>query len=183
MTNLHPEIMRGVTLIELMVTLSVLAILVTMGVPAFQDLINNNKATGVTNSLVSALNFGRSEAVKRGQLVTVCTSNSTASATPGCDGTSWKSGWVVFVDNPATGVVDGADTVLKVGQVPNVPSAASFTGDANVANYTSFKPNGQRQDSVASAQLEDYLTLCLGGKQRRIAINNTGRIHVDTGSC
>lgn len=182
MTNLHAETMRGVTLIELMVTLSVLAITVTMGVPAFLDLINNNKATGITNSLVSALNFGRSEAVKRGQLVTVCTSNSTASATPGCDGTSWKSGWVVFVDSPATGVVDGTDVVLKVGQVPNVPSGTSFTGDANLTGYVSFKANGQSQDNAASTT-GGNLTLCLSGKKRTIGINTTGRIHVDTGTC
>ncbi len=182
MTHWDPETMRGVTLIELLVTLSVAAILLAIGVPSFQDLINNNRATGVANNLVSAIGLARSEAVKRGQLVTVCTSASTGNASPTCNGTSWKDGWVVFVDGPVTGAVDGTDLVLKVGQMSTLPPGSSFTGAGNLASYVSFKPSGQSQDGAGSGA-GGNLTLCLGGKQRVININTTGRIHVDKGNC
>jgi type IV fimbrial biogenesis protein FimT len=60
---------RGFTLLELMVTIAVLAILATIGVPSFQGLIQSNRVTTQTNELVTALNFARTEAIKRGRSV------------------------------------------------------------------------------------------------------------------
>ena len=62
---------RGFTLLELMVTVAVVAILATVGVPSFRDLIQNNRVTTQTNELVTALNFARTEAVKRARAVEV----------------------------------------------------------------------------------------------------------------
>ena len=62
---------RGFTLLELMVTVAVAAILATVAVPGFRDLIQNNRVTTQTNELVTALNFARTEAVKRGRPVDV----------------------------------------------------------------------------------------------------------------
>ena len=65
------KVCRGFTLVELMVTIAVVAILATVAVPGFRDLIRNNRVTAQTNEIVSALNFGRTEAIKRGRSVTV----------------------------------------------------------------------------------------------------------------
>ena len=65
----------GFTLVELMVTLTVLAILVGVALPSFRDMILNNRRTAIVNDLVSSLLLARSEAIKRGQPVSVCASS------------------------------------------------------------------------------------------------------------
>lgn len=80
----------GFTLIELMVTVSILAILLGIGVPSFRATIQGNRVASVSSDLVAALHFARSEAVRRGENVTLCSSNDQAT----CSG-DWVDGWVV----------------------------------------------------------------------------------------
>ena len=61
-------------MIELIVTMVVAAIVLTLGVPSFRELINNNRLTSGANEFVTALNLARSEAIKRSVRVTVCKS-------------------------------------------------------------------------------------------------------------
>ncbi|TNF61933.1 MAG: prepilin-type N-terminal cleavage/methylation domain-containing protein, partial [Burkholderiales bacterium] len=69
------RLQSGFTLIELMVTITVLAVLLGVGVPSFQATIQGNRITTAANDLVAALQYARSEAVRRGVNVTVCSSN------------------------------------------------------------------------------------------------------------
>ncbi len=83
----------GFTLIELLITMVVAGVLTAMAVPAFNSFIQNDRDIGQANSLVSSLNFARSEAVKENIAggLTVCPSmNGTA-----CGGTAWTGGWIV----------------------------------------------------------------------------------------
>ena len=66
---------NGFTLIELMVTISIMVILVTMAVPSLQALIERNAVAGQVDSLVSSLITARSEAIKRNTIVVMCRSN------------------------------------------------------------------------------------------------------------
>ena len=75
-------------MLELMVTVAVVAILATVGVPGFQGLVQNNRVTTQTNELVTALNFARTEAVKRGRSVQVAV----AQADPGWTATVATTG-------------------------------------------------------------------------------------------
>ena len=62
---------NGFTLIELMVTVAVLAIVLSLGVPSYRALIINNRLTAQANALVASINLARSEAIKRGVRVWV----------------------------------------------------------------------------------------------------------------
>ncbi|MEW6478938.1 MAG: GspH/FimT family pseudopilin [Pseudomonadota bacterium] len=81
---------KGFTLIEMMVAISLLAILVSIGVPSFRAFIEANRITAVTNDLVAALQFARSEAIRTGNNMTVCSSNDQSTCSGG-----WVNGWVV----------------------------------------------------------------------------------------
>lgn len=102
---------NGFTLIELMVTLSVAAILLTVAVPNFIMFTQNGRLASQSNELVTILNYARSEAVKGGQRVTVC---SRATDTSCSGATNWDNGFLVFVDPNGSGTVDVGEVPLQV---------------------------------------------------------------------
>ena len=180
--------MRGFTLIELMVTIAVAAILLGIAVPSFQDLVIRNRLATKANELITALNLARSEAVKRGIWVTVCKSaNSTASSSDCSDSGSvnWVQGWIVFVDNTqiagnVAGKIDGADQRLRVIG-PGSGGGLSISGGANFADWISYLPSGV---SVGNGGLADgTLTLCISPKGRKVIISRTGRARVEETTC
>lgn len=71
---------RGFTLIELLVTVAILAILLGLAVPSFRSLIENNRTQTAANNLTGALQFARSEAIKRGVATQICRRNGNACA-------------------------------------------------------------------------------------------------------
>ena len=83
------------TLIELMVALAIGVILLTIGIPAFQTMMQGNQATGSANEMLGAIRLARSEAVKRAAPVTLCPKNADNS---GCVAGAWQNGWLLFTD-------------------------------------------------------------------------------------
>lgn len=93
---------KGFTLVELMITITVLAILLAVGVPAMQSFIAQNRLSGTANEFIAATMLARSEAIKRGGAVTICRSvNADISSTNTCDASQndWQTGWLVLVEN------------------------------------------------------------------------------------
>lgn len=95
---------RGFTLIELMTTLAILAILVGIGVPSMRSFLVEQSLTGELSRLTSALAFARAEAVSKSQQVVVCAS---ADGLACSNATNWATGWIVFRDVNS----DGAATL------------------------------------------------------------------------
>lgn len=174
--------MSGVTLIELVVTLSIAAILLAIGVPSFQNIVATNRIASLTNELSSALQLARSEAVTRGKTVTVCKSNDVSASAPSCntvEDDGWQNGWVVFVDDNNDGDLDSGELALRVGQ----PSSgnAVISGDTNFVSYVKYRPNGQSEG--ASSGTAGTLTICIAPNQRSITLNPIGRLSIATGTC
>ena len=63
---------RGFTLVEMLVVMAISAILIAAAVPSFQSLIASTRASSASGTLVSNLEYARSEAIRRNQNVTVC---------------------------------------------------------------------------------------------------------------
>jgi len=155
---------RGFTLVELMVTIVVLAILVTAAFPSFIDLIRNNRLTTQANDFVASLRFARAEAVKRGVNVNV------AALAPAADGTDeWGGGWQI-VDAPS-------GEVLRRHVALDSDNTLNSAG--NISTYQ-FRPDG----GVASG---DTLELCDSRREngRGITITRVGRVAISdpTAAC
>lgn len=146
----------GFTMLELLVTLAIAAIIVTMGVPSFKTTIQNQRMTAATNELVMSLNLAKSEAIKRVQYVTVCKSDDSISCTGG--GTSWSDGWLVF----ANSTIGNLDTIDKddeiIGFYRALSEKLSLTPSGTVTSFISFRPTGTMGTSVAN--LSGTLTTC-----------------------
>jgi type IV fimbrial biogenesis protein FimT len=93
----------GFTLIELVVTVALLAILLALAGPPLRELVLNNRRATQINDLMVSLNLARAEAVKRGETTFVCVSN--AEERPDCDArnVAWERGWLVVVDSNRDG--------------------------------------------------------------------------------
>jgi type IV fimbrial biogenesis protein FimT len=121
----------GMTLLELMVVLAVMAILLTIVPPSLSGLIQRNRVAAQVNGFVGDLQFARAEAVKEGLPVTVCTSSDGVT----CKGaTSWNTGWIVFADPIAKQTHDGTETVLR-RQTPWT-SSDTFTASNSISAIT-----------------------------------------------
>ena len=178
-----PRYKKGFSLIELIVTLSVAAILMTLAVPSFSSFVKDNRLITQANDFVTALNLARSEAIRRSGRVTVCKSSDQIS----CGGSgSWDQGWIVFADVNGDGVVTNpATNVLRVHG--SLSGGVSLNGDAgsNLDDYVSYVSSGATQKIVGgiTATQSGLLALCDDrgvSSGKGIQISPTGRI--STGS-
>lgn len=171
---------RGITLIELLVTVAILAILLSVGMPSFHAQFTENRVKSATSDLMSSLNLARSEAIRRGVRVVVCKSSDPSASTPACvtSGT-WAQGWIVFVDSDNDAVHDSGETLL---QARNALDQVTASGNTNIANYVSFTSTGTTKQTTGADQA-GTLTICGSPYQRQIVISSSGRIRVAQGSC
>jgi type IV fimbrial biogenesis protein FimT len=113
--------LAGFTLLELMITLAVLAILTAIAVPSFQTLLERNRLTSATNDLLGALMMARSNAVTRRVITRVCPSTNASTCATGT--VNWATGWIVTEDPTNQGWTD-----------PRCPGSASvFDCDDDLA--------------------------------------------------
>lgn len=168
---------RGFSLVELMVVVAILGILAGLAAPSFASFIRSNRLTAAANDLLGAVALARSEALKRGQRVVLCTSSNAST----CDNSaSWGDGWIVFSDGDNDAVRTAAsEPLLRVGQ-SNVGVTASVAG-ATVANYISFTSRGAARTTAGAVQ-SGVITLCISGqRERRLDLVATGRASIVQG--
>ncbi|OZA22023.1 MAG: prepilin-type cleavage/methylation domain-containing protein [Hydrogenophilales bacterium 17-61-9] len=163
----------GFTLIELMVTLSVLAILLMIAVPSFNEVTLGSKLGSLSNNFVASAHQARSEAIKRNAVVSLCVSSNGTS----CGAGGWEQGWIVRA-------TDG--TIVLRQQA--LPTGFKMT-EADGATSFGFRPSGVGVTSDAA--LPAALTVCratptAGSQERVVTISATGRPSVTkttTGLC
>lgn len=163
----------GFTLIELMVVVTLVAVLQSLAVPALSGLLNSMRLTAAVNSLFSSLLLARSEAIKRNSRAVVCKSASgDACATTG----GWDQGWIVFHDANNNGIREANEAILSREQV--LASPLRLVGNEPVLSYVSYTPMG-RTAYVTGAFQAGTFTVCLESadllEARQIVINSAGR--------
>lgn len=172
---------KGFTLIELMITILVMAIVLMLAVPSFTTMIVNNRSIALGEDLASALNFARSEAVKRGRIVSICASNDGAT----CAG-NWTDGYIAFVDSAAseTAAEPVEGTILRVWDRPAQGAAISAQRDGSDIDFIRFTGMGTlaRIDDH-SVQLDAEVDKCTGDAGRRITIGLSGMVGIAKNDC
>lgn len=159
---------RGFTLFDLMIAVAVASVILSVGVPSFRGMVQNNRTVTHTNDLVTSLNLGRSEAIRRGATVSLCSSTDGAT----CSGsTDWSTGWIVRT---------AAGEVLR-----SWPERSGGAGvlSGNVAQIQ-FQPRGSLPPGVPP-QLRLRMPYCndAPGRGRDVNVNSAGRISVDRVDC
>ncbi len=173
---------HGFTLIELMMAISLLAILMALAVPSFQQTIASTRLSTTTNELYTSLLQARSEATRRGTRMTVCKSSNGTSCTSG----SWETGWISFADSTrttATPSIDAGETVSFVVQA--MPSSITISGNTSVVDYVSFSADGRSKHLSNGNFQTGVIRVCSTStaltndtRARHLNINIAGRVTI-----
>lgn len=158
---------RGFTLVELMVTIMVLVVLVSVAVPSFDSIRLLSRLNSYSTDLVAGSQVARSEAIKRNAQVTLCvSSNGTSCATTG----QWETGWIV---------ISGTQVIQK--------QPATATGyqmrDSGGLSALLFEPTGV---GATAANFTICRSSPVGSQERVVKVSATGRSSItrtSTGIC
>jgi type IV fimbrial biogenesis protein FimT len=144
----------GFTLLELMVVLAIAGILMAVAIPAMGNFVRNGRITAAANDVMAALHFTRSEATKRRQPVTLCTSNDTINAdgsqndNPTCAASPLLTGWFAFVDLNQNATREAGEAVLMQREPMDARITARSSVDPFAVTYLNngfaLNPNQSR---------------------------------------
>jgi type IV fimbrial biogenesis protein FimT len=102
------NLIKGVTLIELSIVISICSIILMLASPALKTFTIKNKLTSQVNKLASAINLARHSAITLNRIVTLCRSENLQQ----CQG-KWHQGMILFVDHNRDHIVNGSDYILR----------------------------------------------------------------------
>jgi type IV fimbrial biogenesis protein FimT len=167
----------GFTLLELMLTIALLAVVMGFGVPNMQEFVRNARMSTSANDIITDFNYARSEAVKRRVPVTLCKSqNGTA-----CDADSAAgpfNRWVIFVDdadpalvqaNDGNGTINTGDVILRDRTLPDSITVTTIAGQTRAT----FLPTGFPR--IETANVNRFVLCDVRGNVTSVGGDSTAR--------
>lgn len=159
----------GFSLVELMVTVAIAAILMAIAAPTFSIFIDNQKLLTTATEFYSAVNMTRSEAIKRGAQVTLAAN----------DGVAWTSGWTVFVDTNGNARPDAGETTIFTHDATSKKMEVVGQFTDGTSPYISYTGNGRSRTNANSQQPQaGTISFKLGAATRRVKVNFLGRARI-----
>ena len=162
----------GFTLLELIITVALISIVMAIAVPSMTSFTQNDRLTTNINTLIGHLAYARSEAVKRSQQVSICSSNNATT----CTGGNWQDGWIVYIDADGDNSFTAGEEVLRAQQaLEGANTLTTAIGTQVTYDYRGFV----NAASVGNFQLCDGRS---GPHGKTIRISTTGRVRIEDGS-
>lgn len=167
---------RGFTLIELMVTVSIMGILTALAAPSFTDMIARYKTSSMADQMVAMLTLARTEALRRGGDVYLEKSPNGTSVNSCGTNQEWSCGVFLWADNNRDGTQDANDPTLRTFDVPQGIVLRNMS--AGSGSSITFNRWGQATGINAL-----NFRLTQSGVFRSVCISSGGRIRVVEGIC
>jgi type IV fimbrial biogenesis protein FimT len=165
---------HGLTLIELIIAMSIVAVLLTMVQPAYRDWIAAQQLANQAHFVVDTLHLARSEAIKHGYRVNVCKTSDRRQCT---DSGGWEQGWLMFVDEDRSGHIED-DTIVLHREGP-AQDSITMRGNHPVADYVSYTGLGHARLLDGALQMGTFV-LCKSGQDAlNVVLANSGRARID----
>jgi type IV fimbrial biogenesis protein FimT len=173
---------RGFTLVEVLVVVTIAAILTTLAAPSFTRLIQSTTISSNVNTFMADLRFARSEAIRLGGAVVMCRSDDPELTNPTCGtgsgpgGNGWVSGWIIFQDLNNNGAKATAEPLLRVqSRITSMDSIVEAGGSSSTS--IRFTATGRLLNLSSATQIQfgggNYpnevqrvLCVSLGGRAR-----------------
>lgn len=124
---MHP--LKGFTLIEALITVTISGILISVALPSFAQLWRSQQLDSSTQTMLLSLALARQEAIKRGRALTIANKEG-----------DWSNGWFLFLDDNNNGRHDPSESLLR--SFPALPAGTSLTGNTHVRTYVRYTPSG-----------------------------------------
>lgn len=157
---------HGLTLIELLVAVAILAILATVAAPSFQGLLGSTRAEAAAREFKASLDFARSEAIKQVKDIGICASSNGTSC-----GADWSSGAIIWVDSTAidqsgNGSFGSGETVIRTTSI----TQSNVTISGGVASLIFKKSLGQLSGATnftfTTGQTTVYICVSASGSSK-----------------
>ncbi len=155
----------GFSIIEILITLVLIAISISLALPSLQQFSANNQVQAASNSIVSGLNMARFNAITTGEETTICPSADGQN----CSNNSWGNGWIVFTDVNGNSAAD-TDELVRIVEIEGNIQASGF---GNAITFDSDGTTSQGSDTVITSC---YQHTAVSSKCVSITINPFGSI-------
>lgn len=142
---------RGFTLIELITTIAVASMLLSLAIPGIRMFLMNARQAGAVNEFVAAMHLARNTAITTNARVTICATDDGAD----CDNVTWDNGWIVFLDDDADQRVDAGERVIGNGEGIEALDIAS----GEFPEFLTYRPNGRVMTAALATNTGEF-TLC-----------------------
>jgi type IV fimbrial biogenesis protein FimT len=173
--------MAGFTVTELVMVMTIIGIITAIGVPSFKYVTASNRISSEINGLLGDMQFARSQAIKQGLTVTICSSSNSTSSNPTCNtggaGIVWNTGWIVFLDSNGNGQVDAGEEVIRVQPTFNSNDTLTSSAAYAAATYNRMGYAPTSTGSTINIALHDANNLSV--YTRCLAITASGSVSTE----